>query len=90
MIALCQTKNKTKNTHTQHTHQKTVNKSHGSSLEAATTAQPNLQLSLKEVRDRKKVECDTHPRQPQIRKPQEELHTDVGISSKRTVARDGR
>lgn len=55
--------------------------------QAATTAQPNLQLSLQEARDRKKVERD--PPKPQIRKPQGELHTDVGISSKRIVARDG-
>ena len=51
-----------------------------------TAAQPDLQFSLQEVRVRKKVECD--PPQPQITKAQGELHMDVGISNKRTVARD--
>lgn len=49
------------------------------------TSQPDLQLSSQEARDRKKVEYALPP--PQIRKPQGEVHMDVGIPSRRMVAR---
>lgn len=78
MTALCQSEKTQKN------NKISVNKSPGSSL----WPQPNLIYSWARRRQETGKRWNMPPPQPQIRKPQGELHMDVGIPSRRTVAKD--